>query len=85
MKLSEKLISAAIGAAVGVGSTWLAPQGKSRHGIVMAGVVGGSLGYGGALAWGSRGRATAFARTAVQRVNEKRDARWLDKHPIAYA
>jgi hypothetical protein len=68
-------VSAAIGAAVGIGSAWLAADRKSRYGILLGGVVGGSLGYGGA----------AIAPTAIRKVNDLRDARWLEKNPIAYA
>jgi hypothetical protein len=78
-------VSAAIGAAIGIGSAWLAPERKSRYGVLMGGVVGGSLGYGGAVAWGSRDRTAAIASGAMRNVNAVRDARWLEKNPIAYA
>ena len=78
-------LSAAIGAAIGIGSAWLAPERKSRYGVLMGGVVGGSLGYGGAVAWGSRDRTAAIASGAIRKVNAVRDARWLEKNPIAYA
>src|ERR1039457_2385883 len=79
------LVSAAVGVAVGLGSACLARDRKSRYGVLLSGVVGGSLGYGGALAWGSRDRTAAMAGSAIRKVNAVRDARWLEKNPIAYA
>ncbi len=67
--------SAAIGVAVGIGSAWLAVDRKSRYRMLLGGVVGGSLGYGGA----------AIAGGAIRKVSDLRDARWLEKNPIAYA
>lgn len=77
--------SAAIGAAVGIGSAYLARDRKSGYDVLLGGVVGGSLGFGGALAWGSRDMTAAMAGGAVQKVNAVRDARWLEKNPITYA
>jgi hypothetical protein len=85
MKLAVRLIPAAIGAAVGIGSACLVPQRKSRYGMLVGGVVGGSLAYGGSLAWDSRHKTAALANQAMRRVNDYRDARWLAKNPIAYA
>jgi hypothetical protein len=78
-------VSAAIGVAVGMGSACLARERKSPYSVLLSGMVGGSLGYGGALAWGSRDRTVAMAGSAMQKVNAVRDARWLEKNPIAYA
>ncbi len=85
MKFAVRLIPAAVGAAVGIGSACLMPQRKSRYGVLLGGVLGGSLGYGGSLAWGSRHKTFTLANQAVRRVNDYRDARWLAKNPIAYA
>lgn len=78
-------VSVAVGVAAGVGSAFLSRDRKSRYGVLLSGVVGGSLGYGGALAWGSRDRTAAMAGSAIRKVNAVRDARWLEKNPIAYA
>ena len=85
MKLAVRFIPAAIGVAVGIGGACLMPQSKSRHGMLLGGVLGGSLGYGGSLAWKSRHKTAALANDAIRRMNDYRDARWLAKNPIAYA
>jgi len=73
--MSEKLLSAALGVAVGIGSAWLHPQRTSKSRLLLAGAIGGSLGLGGAVLW----------NPAIRKVNQVRDARWLAKHPICYA
>ncbi|HLK68513.1 MAG TPA: hypothetical protein VKU19_34005 [Bryobacteraceae bacterium] len=85
MKLTGRLIPAAIGVAVGIGSAWLAPRRRSTYGLLLGGVMGGSLGLGGSLAWGQRHKTAAMAGNAIRKVNDYRDSRWLAKNPIAYA
>jgi len=72
---SAALVSAAIGAALGVGSAYFSRARKPGYGMLLGGVLGGSLAYG---AWKS-------APNALHRVNALRDARWLAKNPICYA
>lgn len=69
------------GAAIGILSACL--RGKRRSGLSLAvgGLVGSALGF----AWASRGLSGAAARGAMRKVNDVRDARWLEKNPIAYA
>ncbi|MBZ5624013.1 MAG: hypothetical protein LAQ69_35735 [Acidobacteriia bacterium] len=78
-------VSAAIGAAVGIGGACLTRNRKSGYNMLLGGVLGGSLGYTGAVAWGSRDVTAAIAGRAIRNVNAVRDARWLEKNPIAYA
>jgi hypothetical protein len=51
----------------------------------VGGLVGGILGFGGGVAWGSRKATSAVARRAAKNFGAVRDQHWLEKHPIAYA
>jgi hypothetical protein len=51
----------------------------------VGGLLGGVLGFGGGVAWGSREAASAIARRAAKNLGAVRDQHWLEKHPIAYA
>jgi hypothetical protein len=76
---------AAMGAAIGACSArWLGKR-KSASGVAMGGLVGSMVGCGAALAWASRRLIGPAARSAAQRVNAVRDARWLEANPIDYA
>ena len=76
---------AAIGAAVGAWSTSWNRNRKSPYSVAVGALVGSALGFGCAVAWASRGFTGAVARGALERVNNIRDARWLEKNPIDYA
>ena len=75
-----------VGTTIGVLSALFRERGsRSAHRIVMRGLAGGALGFGGGVAWISRSQARAAARGAVKNINNVRDAHWLQKHPIDYA
>jgi hypothetical protein len=74
----------AIGTTLGVLAACSKSSYKTRH-AVLGGLVGSVVGFGGGIAWVSRGVTGAAARRAIGKVNTVRDARWLEKHPIAYA
>jgi hypothetical protein len=75
-----------VGATIGVLSAFLGEKGpRSTHRIVMSGLAGSALGFGGGAAWISRSLVRAAARGAVKKMDNVRDARWLEKHPIDYA
>jgi hypothetical protein len=74
----------AIGTALGVLAACSKRGRKTRHAI-LGGLAGSVVGFGGSVAWAARGVTGAAARGAVTRVNTVRDARWLEKNPIAYA
>ncbi|MGA1995977.1 MAG: hypothetical protein ABSH45_09365 [Bryobacteraceae bacterium] len=74
----------AIGTALGVLAACSKRGRKTRH-AVLGGLVGSVVGFGGSVAWASRGVTGAAARGAARKVNTVRDARWLEKNPIAYA
>lgn len=59
----------------------------NRKGLTIAigGLVGSFIGFAAVLGWTSRRFAEDAARRASHNVNEIRDARWLDTHPIDYA
>jgi len=74
----------AIGTAVGVAAAYSKSSRKTRY-AVLGGLLGSVVGFGAGVAWASRGVTGAAARNAISKVNTVRDARWLEKNPIAYA
>jgi hypothetical protein len=76
---------AAVGVAVGVLGVCLVAKSRSGRGALVGGLLGGVLGFGGGVAWGSREAASAIARRAAKNLGAVRDQHWLEKHPIAYA
>ena len=78
-------VSAAIGGTVGALSALLVRRRRSGYGTALGGLVGSAIGFGGGVAWASRGFTGAIGRSVIQKVNGVRDARWLEKHPITYA
>lgn len=77
--------STAIGAAIGLLSASLSGKHRSGCGVVMGGVVGSALGFGAGVAWASRDFTGAVTRSTIEKINSVRDARWLEKNPIAFA
>src|SRR5689334_13866543 len=75
----------AIGAAIGVLSASMSRRRKSGYRVAVGGLVGSALGFGAFAAWTSRDFTGAVARGTMQKVHRVRDARWLEKNPIAYA
>jgi hypothetical protein len=76
---------ALVGAAVGALSTCFDKDRRSVPRAAVAGLVGSALGFGGGIAWASRGFTGTAARHAIRGVNNVRDARWLERNPIDYA
>jgi hypothetical protein len=79
------LAPALLGAAVGVLGIYLGRKGRPGNAAVVGGLVGCALGFTGGVAWGTRVRTGAAARNALHNVQAVRDARWLEKNPVAYA
>ncbi len=75
---------AVVGAAIGVLSSFLSKN-RSRPRAAVAALVGTAVGLGVGVAWTSRSFTRAAARDAIRKVNEVRDAHWLERNPIAYA
>jgi hypothetical protein len=76
---------ALVGAALGALSTCFGKGRRSVPRAAMGGLVGSALGFGGGVAWASRGFTGTAARHAIRGVNNVRDARWLERNPIDYA
>lgn len=75
----------AVGAVIGLLSAGLSRGNKPAYRVAMGGLLGSALGFGAVVAWTSRDFTGAVARGTIQKVNTVRDARWLEKNPIAYA
>ena len=82
---NDAWMPAAVGASVGALTMLLSTRKRSTGSAVLFGVIGGVVGFGSALAWGSRGWTEAVARSAAEKVHVVRDAHWLERHPINYA
>jgi hypothetical protein len=78
-------VPAAVGVAVGILGVCLVTKSRSGRGALVGGLLGGIIGFGGGVAWGSREATSAIARRAAKNVDEVRDQHWLEKNPIAYA
>jgi threonine/homoserine efflux transporter RhtA len=63
----------------------LFPAKKHRLSISSQVFLGALVALAGAVTWKKREEEVAAARHLVDHVNHARDARWLRKHPIAYA
>jgi len=74
-----------VGAIFGVWSASLRRSRPSGYGgLAYGGLVGSALGFGCGVAWESRRVAEAAARSANYKIGTVRDARWLEKNPVAY-
>ena len=58
---------------------------KRRLSIPSQVCLGAMVALAGAVTWKNRQEEVAAARNLVAQVNHARDARWLKRHPIAYA
>jgi hypothetical protein len=74
-----------VGAGIGVLSACIGKGSKSGHHLAIGGLLGTALGLGGSIAWASRNYTEGVARSVIHKVNDARDAHWLEKNPIAYA
>jgi hypothetical protein len=79
------LAPAALGAAIGILSVYLGRKARSGNTAFLGGLLGGALGFTGGVAWGTRQQTRQCCQTAAQNVQAVRDARWLEKNPVAYA
>ena len=52
---------------------------------VLYGLLGGAIGFGVGLAWGSRRLAASVASSAFRSMGKVRDEHWLENNPIDYA
>ena len=78
-------VPAAVGVAVGVLCGCVALKSRRGRGALVGGWVGGLIGLGAGVAWGSRKTTAAIAHQAAKNFSTVRDAHWVEKNPIAYA
>ena len=86
--LSESVRNACKPAAIGAGVGVLGSCSGSRKSIgrVLAfGLLGGAIGFSAGVVWQNRRLVASTARGAWRNIDEVRDERWLEKHPIDYA
>ena len=79
------LMPAAIGVFIGVLGTCAGNQHKSTSRAFMYGLLGGTIGFGVGLAWGSRHLAASVGSSAWRSMGKVRDEHWLENNPIDYA
>jgi len=87
--LSESIRSAlkpaALGACIGVLGSCPGSREKSISRTLAYGLLGGVIGFGAGVAWGSRCLTASVAGGALENIGRVRDEHWLTKHPIDYA
>jgi len=76
---------AALGACLGVLSSYAGYRPKSITRALAYGVLGGAIGLGAGFAWESRCLTASAAGGALRNIGKLRDEHWLTKHPIDYA
>jgi hypothetical protein len=76
---------AAIGACIGVLSSCSGNGHKSIRKAFAYGFLGGAIGFGAGVAWGSRRLVASVAAGARKSIGRVRDEHWLEEHPIDYA
>jgi hypothetical protein len=84
--LTSALWPAAVGGGIGVLSICLASsRPRGEHRVATGGLIGTALGFGVGVVWASRVFTRTIVRSAHRKINDVRDARWLEKNPINYA
>jgi hypothetical protein len=78
-------VPALVGATIGALTAGLRRDRKRGTRAVVGSLIGGVLGFSGGVACGSRQLTGSVARQAARNISAVRDARWLEKNPIAYA
>jgi hypothetical protein len=76
---------ATIGLFLGVLSGCAGNGHKSTSKTLLCGLLGGVIGFGVGVAWGSRRLAASVASSAFKSVGKARDEHWLENNPIDYA
>jgi hypothetical protein len=81
----DALKPAAIGACIGVLSSYSGNGHQSIRKAFAYGFLGGAIGFGAGVAWGSRRLVASVAAGARKNIGRVRDEHWLEEHPIDYA
>ncbi len=76
---------AALGACIGVLGSYSGNPHKSISRAFAYGFLGGAIGFGAGVAWGSRRLTASVARGALRNIDRVRDEHWFEGHPIDYA
>ena len=76
---------AALGAVVGVLSSFPGDRHRSAKRALAFGFLGWAVGFSVGIAWQSRGLTVCAASGAVRNIGRARDEHWLETHPIDYA
>ena len=76
---------ATIGVFLGVLSGCAGNGQKSTSKTLLYGLLGGVIGFGVGVAWGSRRLAASAASSAMKSIGKVRDEHWLENNPIDYA
>jgi hypothetical protein len=76
---------ATIGVFLGVLSGCAGNGQKSTSKTLLYGLLGGVIGFGVGVAWGSRRLAASVASSAMKSIGKVRDEHWLENNPIDYA
>ena len=76
---------AVLGACVGVLSSYPGHREKFVSRALAFGLLGGAIGLGAGVIWGSRHLTASAACSAMRNIGRARDQHWLSRHPIDYA
>ena len=76
---------ATIGVFLGLLSSCAGNGQKSNSKTLLYGLLGGVIGFGVGVAWGSRRLAASVASSAFRSMGKVRDEHWLENNPIDYA
>jgi hypothetical protein len=76
---------AALGVLLGVLGSCAGNEHKSTSKTLVYGLLGGAIGFGLGVAWGSRRLAASVATSAFRSMDKVRDEHWLENNPIDYA
>jgi threonine/homoserine/homoserine lactone efflux protein len=76
---------ATIGVFLGVLSSCAGNREQSASKTLLYGLLGGVIGFGVGVAWGSRRLAASVASSAFESIGKVRDEHWLENNPIDYA
>ena len=81
----DALKPAAVGALLGVLGSFAGKNHKSTSKTLMYGLLGGAIGFGLGMVWGSRRLTATVAVGALRSIGKVRDEHWLENNPIDYA
>jgi hypothetical protein len=79
------LAPAAVGACIGVWSSYPGKGHKSIGKALLYGFLGGAIGFGAGVTWKNRRFVATVAADALKNIDKVREEHWLEKHPIDYA